>query len=202
LEGHADLAAADVTRTLAATAGLDRWDIGEMLAWARRLGVDTSEVEAEREPAEPWARELAGDARGSAQEWERLGGHYLGAMALAFSDEEDDVRDALERFRAMEAPAAEARMRQRLREMGADAVPAGPRSTTRAHPAGLTRRESEVLEGLVRGLSNAEVAAELFLSERTVEHHVSNVLGKLGVATRAEAARAAKERNLLGALSG
>jgi DNA-binding NarL/FixJ family response regulator len=88
-------------------------------------------------------------------------------------------------------------MRQRLRELGAGGVPSGPRATTRAHPAGLTRRESEVLQGLARGLTNAELAAELFLSERTVEHHVSNVLGKLGVSSRAQARQEAERRGLL-----
>ena len=51
----------------------------------------------------------------------------------------------------------------------------------------LTRRESEVLAVLARGRSNQQIAAELGLGQRTVEGHVSSVLGKLGVASRAEA---------------
>ena len=197
LEGRDDLAAADVARVLTETVGTDKWDVGETLVWARRLGVDASDVEPDLSPAAPWARELTGDVKGAVEEWDSLGAFHFAAMALAFSDEEQDLRSAMERFRQMEAPAAETRVRQRLRELGADVVPAGPRAATRAHPAGLTRREGEVLEGLVRGLSNADLAAELFLSERTVEHHVSNVLGKLGVSSRAEAAKAAQERGLL-----
>src|SRR5215467_11867774 len=63
----------------------------------------------------------------------------------------------------------------------------GPRPTSRANPAGLTAREAEVLGLLADGLSYAEVAEALILSEKTVGHHVSAVLRKLGEPTRPRA---------------
>jgi DNA-binding NarL/FixJ family response regulator len=51
----------------------------------------------------------------------------------------------------------------------------------------LTRREREVLEMLAAGLTNAQISERLVLSERTVAHHVSAILAKLGVKTRGEA---------------
>ena len=61
----------------------------------------------------------------------------------------------------------------------------------------LTERETAVLRLLVQGYSNREIGAQLFLSPRTVDHHVAAILGKLGVPTRAEAARAAVDRGIL-----
>ena len=64
-------------------------------------------------------------------------------------------------------------------------------------PSGLTGREQEVLRRLAEGRTNRQIAAELFLSTRTVDMHVRNVFTKLGCSSRAAAARRAAERGLL-----
>ena len=65
--------------------------------------------------------------------------------------------------------------------------------TTRAHPAGLTQREAEVLALVAAGLRNAEIAERLYLTPKTVSHHLSAIYAKLGVETRIEAAHAASQ---------
>jgi len=86
---------------------------------------------------------------------------------------------------------------QRLRQICARGIPRGPRPGTRANPANLTLRELEILPLLVDGLQNGEIADQLFLSVKTVGHHVSSILNKLGVRRRADVAGAAERFGIL-----
>jgi DNA-binding NarL/FixJ family response regulator len=122
---------------------------------------------------------------------------YEAARAVAESDEESELREVLEVFESLGARPAAAEVRRSLRSFGVHAVPRGPRATTRANPAGLTAREMEVLRLVAEGLRNAEIAERLFLSRRTVDHHVSAILRKLGAATRVEAVTEASRLALL-----
>ena len=85
----------------------------------------------------------------------------------------------------------------KLRAIGAK-VPRGPRPSTRANVGGLTDREMEVLDLLDGGLRNAEIAAKLHLSEKTVGNHVSAILAKLQVSSRLEAVRRARDLTAVG----
>ena len=108
-------------------------------------------------------------------------------MALACGDG-DAIAEALRVLDGFGAVVPARRLRAELRERGLR-VPRGPRASTAADPAGLTARQLEVLALLAEGLSNAQIADRLTVSAKTVDHHVSAVLGKLGVPTRGLAAR-------------
>jgi DNA-binding NarL/FixJ family response regulator len=88
-------------------------------------------------------------------------------------------------------------LRQRLRAGGIRHIPRGPRATTRSNPFGLTVRELEILRCLATGLTNGGIGAKLHVSPKTVDHHVSSVLAKMGAASRGEAARIARAEHLV-----
>jgi DNA-binding NarL/FixJ family response regulator len=116
-----------------------------------------------------------------------LGCCYSAAFALIDADDEDTLQRALGELQALGAQPAAAIVARRLRERGALNLPRGQRPATRANPANLTPRELEVLTLVAAGLHNAEIAGRLFLAEKTVAHHVSAILRKLGVPNRVQA---------------
>jgi DNA-binding CsgD family transcriptional regulator/tetratricopeptide (TPR) repeat protein len=164
------------------------WDIGDLAIWRWRGGVLDGAPEG---LPEPYALEVAGTPRLAAEAWERLGEPYPQALALLGSRSPDDVTEAIEILDRLGAAAVLPLARSRLRDLGA-ATPRGRASSTRRNPGGLTDRQLEVARLLGRGLSNPEIAHELVLSPKTVEHHVGAVLTKLGAASRIEAADAAR----------
>ena len=165
------------------------WFVGLLCDWRRRAGlVDDPPIER----GAPFAALAAGEWRTAAEFWRGVGRPYETALALGEADDEEALREALDVLQELGARATAALVAQRLRGLGVR-VPRGPRSTTRAHPAGLTQREVDVLTLLVEGLRNAEIAERLFVSERTVHHHVSAILRKLEVQTRGQAAAQAQQ---------
>ena len=135
----------------------------------------------------PHALQLAGDWKAAAAGWAALGCPYEEALALSETDDEGGLREALSRARQLGAGALAAQVSRRLRELGIRDVASGPRAATLANPAALTARELEVLQLLGEGLRNAAIAERLFLSPRTVDHHVSAILRKLQAGSRGEA---------------
>ena len=190
LHGDPQLAAPEVERADDVAAGSDGWERGEIAAWLRRA---RSPRPPRGELAGPYRLQAVGESAEAAREWASLGCPYEAALALHDTSDHAALRQALELFTGLGAPAAAQLTRRKMRALGLRSIPAGPRTATRADPFGLTRREREVLDLICAGRSNAEIAAKLFLSARTVDHHVSAVLAKLGAPTRgAAAARAAR----------
>jgi DNA-binding CsgD family transcriptional regulator len=169
------------------------WFIGEGAYWLWKAG----ELRTPPAPcAEPFALQIAGRWQEAADAWERLGCPYEQARALAEGDE-GAQRAALTILDALAAKPLAERLRRQMREAGVKAVPRGPRPSTRQNAAGLTTREIEVLELIAEGRQNAQIAARLSRSPRTVDHHLASILAKLDTANRGEAVAAARKLGIL-----
>jgi DNA-binding CsgD family transcriptional regulator len=190
LQGEDDRAAAEAARMFdRALESAHPWFVGELTFWLRRAGAPRPTPPT---VAEPYRLMLAGDWRAAADAWGELGCPYHRALALADGDEEAAMLEALALLDGLGARQTAQRLRREFRRRGHLRLPRGPNTATAANPAGLTGRQVEVLGLLVEGLSDAEIAARLSLSTKTVSHHVSAVLAKLGVASRHDAAAAAR----------
>ncbi len=170
---------------------------GELAAWLWRVG---SLDQHPTDIAEPYALEISGDWRGAAGVWSDLGCPYERATVLSLYGGEPEQREALSIFEQLGAGPAVQMLRKKMREQGVRGVPRGSRTSTRDNPLGLTRREAEILALLSEGLRNSAIAKRLFVSTKTVDHHVSAILNKLGVPSRAEAVAMARKQSDKGGL--
>jgi DNA-binding CsgD family transcriptional regulator len=199
LAEHADLTgewagavgALRTARTLAQRLGLAQV-ASETGFWLCRAGALDSAEFGDPDPDDPYALAAVGEWRAAAVVWEQLGCPFERAHALAEADDEEALLTALGLAAGLGADPLAARPRAKLRGYGVQRVPRGPRADTRANPAGLTARQLEVFALLCEGLTDAEIGGRLVLSVKTVNHHVSAVLDKLGVNNRHDAVRMAE----------
>jgi DNA-binding CsgD family transcriptional regulator len=194
LTGHADERLDQCVRLYetAPPTGLE-WTRGDLAVWLRRAGrtVDATGV------AEPYQLLLDGKYAAAAEQFERLGTPYDAALSLIDSGEGDQARRGLDVLDRLGADAVAAKVRRDLRVQGVAVVPSRRRSATMVNPAGLTERQVEVLRLLDGGLTNTELAERLYLSVKTVDHHVSAILSKLQVTKRRDAVRRGRELGIV-----
>ncbi len=170
-----------------------RWRGGELAFWLWMIG-ELEEVPDE--VADPYHLAAEGEWEKAAGFWEERGIPYDRAVALSHGSVDAKI-EALSIFDDLGAVPLAARLRSELTEAGVSGVPRGPIRATRENPFGLTPRQMDVLRLVAEGMTNAEIADRLFVSNRTVDHHVSAVLGKLGAGSRSEAASMAEAAALL-----
>lgn len=172
------------------------WARGDLATWMRRLdpSVEIPHVET---LAEPYRLQLTGQHRAAAERWESLSAPFEQAMALVDTGDPADARIGLDLLDRLGADAVAAKVRLELRNSGVATVPSRRRSSTLGNTKGLTVREVEVLRLLQSGLTNTEMAERLYISPKTVDHHVSAIISKLHVRNRREAARVGRELKLV-----
>ena len=177
LDGRVDAATSELSRVREVSASVPLAQRGWVALWTRRLTGAMDAIDLE-----PFTTQLVGEVR-AAELWDRLGYRYETALALMETNDEALLRDSLARLSDLGAEAAARLVRQRMRPWH----PLYPRRCAYGNqgpPAAADRTRAAILELLSLGQSNEEISASLFISVRTVEHHVSAILGKLGVTTR------------------
>jgi DNA-binding CsgD family transcriptional regulator/tetratricopeptide (TPR) repeat protein len=168
------------------------WDVGELASWRWRAGV----LDDQPACAEPHRLLITGEPLAAAECWRAIGDRYQVALCLGESDDGDALAEALTIADELGAEALAPRLRRHMRGLGLS-VPRGARPATRANPVGLTSRQLEILALVGTGATNAEIARMLFLTPKTVEHHVGAVFAKLRVTNRAAAVARAHELALV-----
>ncbi len=177
-----------------AAPGTDPFTVDDLSYWRWRAGA------VGRDPAklrEPYRLLLTGDRPGAAAWWQDRSQPYQAALVWAGSGAAEPLRHALEVLRGLGARPAMAIVARELRELGEPELSPRSGAAVPAHLVGLTTREADVLRLLAAGLRNAEIAGQLVVSPRTVDHHVSAIMRKLGAQSRGGAIATAARLGLI-----
>ena len=184
LAGDDDTARAEAQVGLAAvTEHADPWLVGPLRRWVHLAGGTPQTTSGDA--LTPFELEIIGHWQAAAEAWTGRGCPFDAAIAQLGGDI-DAVASALATFRGLGAKAAARRAQQRLAALR-ERVPRTRRADKQSDPHKLTGRQRQVLELLADGRSNAEIAAMLHISPKTVSHHVEAILVKLGVDNRTHA---------------
>jgi DNA-binding NarL/FixJ family response regulator len=135
-------------------------------------------------------------ARLAAALWKKSGFPYYEALAL-FEGNEDNKKEAIGIIQKLGADAIYEKMKFEMRALGIKNIPRGIRKSTKSNPANLTDRELEIIQLLQDGLQNKEIAARLFISPKTVGHHISSIFFKLDVNSRRKAVQEASRLEII-----
>jgi DNA-binding CsgD family transcriptional regulator len=171
-------------------------DYAELHRWVRRTGLATELGDVELFSATvptPWRLGIDGNWRAAAAAWQVLDVPYERALELMDAVELQPVLQAITILDRLGARPAAELAQARARRLGAEKIPRRPIDRKLTNPQGLSERQLDVLALIADGLTNTEIGAELYLSTRTVDHHVSAILNKLGVSNWKDAARAAND---------
>ena len=145
---------------------------------------------------EPYKELKEGNSSAAVIFWEQLGCQYEKAFALS-DGEEDDKRKALIIFEDLGADEVCQKIKMEMRAGGIKKIPRGLRESTKANPAGLTNRELDIIQLMQKAIQNKEIASTLFISPKTVDHHISSILFKLDVNSRSKAVTEAVRLGIL-----
>ena len=158
--------------------------------WARLRWLCDVEAPSEAEHIAAWRASVTAFEFGNVHEQARSRARLATVLRAA-----GEVREATEQAVLAGTTARELGAQPILDELDAAGVGTLPRST--GSPESLTAREQEVLELVVAGRTNRQIGRQLYISEKTVSVHVSNILAKLGVSSRTEAAALARREGLV-----
>ena len=180
------------TAVLMRQAGIDS-EKNEFVFWMKKAG---RHIVLCKEIADAYDTSSAAKTLKAASFWQRAGCPYEQALVL-FEGKEDDKRKAIKILQDLDAIAVYEKMKQAMRNLGIKNIPRGIRKSTRSNAAFLTYREMDVLRLLKEDMQNKEIAAQLYISAKTVDHHISSILFKLDASSRSKAVSEAIRAGIL-----